>query len=381
MAIAPSPAIERTGLQKPVRAALALALAFLGLFGLDALLFRTNIYPSILEPDSSSGLFELTLWRERRAQKDAGDNLAVALGDSRMGYLPKGVDLRSRQTGYALRTAVIPGSDARSWYYLLRDLDPTARRYRAIVIGLDDYYDEDSAFEPDDDIRALHYAIVRLRLRDTLDFARSFYSPSVEWEAFRGALLKGIALQSDIQAFLSHPRKRIDMVRLFHRGWPDWNYNYVESSLNMVGLRVDWGKMQATYPPGMTEIQKATVQDYLLRPKAPQTGRLRRFRLTWLGRIADRYRQSRTKIIFIRLARGPFLRPDYLAAKQTSSIRELAGRPNVLLSPEHTFDFLEHPGYFKDALHLNKDGVALFSAALADETARLLGPPRERAAR
>ena len=48
---------------------LALPLAFLGLFGLDALLFRTPLYPSILEPDSSTGVFELILGGSSRPRR------------------------------------------------------------------------------------------------------------------------------------------------------------------------------------------------------------------------------------------------------------------------------------------------------------------------
>jgi lysophospholipase L1-like esterase len=53
----------------------------------------------------------------------------------------------------------------------------------------------------------------------------------------------------------------------------------------------------------------------------------------------------------------------------------------VILANEHLFDSLEHPEFFKDAMHMNRDGVERFSAMLADEVARLLGPPDERAAR
>jgi len=381
MAIAPSPPLEATPVRKTRRIGLTLLIACLLLFGLDALLFRTHMYSSILEPDSSAGLLELILWREKRAQHTAGDNLVVTLGNSRMGYVPKVVDLRPRQTGYVVRTAGVAGSDPRAWYYMLRDLDPTARRYRAIVFGIDDYDDEDEAFHPDDDIRALHYCIARLRLGDAIEFAQSFHSREIQWEAFRGAVLKGIALQSDLQAFLSHPLKRIAYIRLCHQGWPDWTYNYVETSRNMAGLQIDWSTLTAMYPPGMTQEQKDTVRGWLLHEPNPQTGRLAHFLRTWLGRIAGRYRESRTKIIFVRLPRGPIPRPDYLVKKRSSSIRELASRPNVILVDEQFFDCLEHPELFKDALHLNRDGVERFSTMLADEVARVLGPPGERAAR
>jgi len=84
------------------------------------------------------------------------------------------------QTGYVFRHAGVAGTDVRSWYYMLRDLDPTARRYRAVVFGVTDFDDEDEYFTPDDDIRALHYVIARLRWSDVLEFALSFHSPKLD---------------------------------------------------------------------------------------------------------------------------------------------------------------------------------------------------------
>src|SRR6185436_1097743 len=103
----------------------------------------------------------------------------------------------------------VAGTNPRSWYYMLRDLDPTARRYRAIVFGVDDYDDEDSYEDLNDDIRALHYVLARLRFADTWHFSRSFNDPHLQWEAFRGSLLKGLIYQSDLRAFLDHPKKRL----------------------------------------------------------------------------------------------------------------------------------------------------------------------------
>jgi lysophospholipase L1-like esterase len=88
--------------------------------------------------------------------------------------------------------------------------------------------------------------------------------------------------------------------------------------------------------------------------------------------MLDRYRESRTKIIFVRLARGPVVRPASLVQKKSASIREFASRPNVFLASEHAFDSLERPELFKDALHLNRPGATRFSAMLVDEIARIL---------
>src|ERR1035438_3972029 len=138
------------------RTASALVMAMAATFGLDALLFRTPLYPSVIEPDSAAGQFELTLMREQRAQQENGGNMVVTLGDSRMSYLPRLSNELTPETGYVFRNAGIPGSDLRTWYYMIRELDPTRRRYRAIVIGVNDYDDEDTSDQPDDDLRSLH---------------------------------------------------------------------------------------------------------------------------------------------------------------------------------------------------------------------------------
>jgi len=355
------------------RVALALALAGLGIFGLDSLIFRSSVYAHYLEPESSTGLFEMILRREQKAQKDHGDNLVVTLGNSRFGYSRKIVDNLPQKAVYEFRDAGVAGSTARIWYYMLRDLDPTARRYRAVVLGVDDYDDEDRLFSPDEDIRDLHYVIARLRFSDALEFARSFSETKTQWAALRGGLLKGIIYQSDFQGLLSHPQKRIDYVHLCDRDWANWAYDYVESDHTMAGLRIDWATLNVTWPPGVTDDQRGTVTSFLAHAPDPQTGRLAAFRRKWLGKIVDRYRGSRTKVIFLMLPRGPVPRPDNLVVKKSSSIREMASRPGVLLANEHAFDELQRPELFKDGMHLNREGIARFSVMLPAEVERLLG--------
>jgi len=346
--------------------------AIAAVMGADALLFRTPLYPSYLEPDSSTGVFEMTLRRELEAQSQVGDNLVVTLGDSRFGYHPRLANQLTGETGYVFRTAGAAGSDARGWYYMMRDLDPTARRYRAIVIGMNDYDDEDGSYDQADDTRALHYVIARLRWSDVLQFTASFHDIRARWEVFRGSILKGIVYQSDLLAFLSHPRKRIDYVHLSRRGYAQWTHDYEESPRSMTGLQVDWVAWTATFPPGADQIQVQTVKDFLMYKPYAQNGWTAAYRRLWFGRLLDRYRDSPTRIIFLRLPRGPVVRPADLVHKKSSSIRELASQPGVTLIDEHAFDSLEHPELFKDGLHLNREGVARFSAMMAREVAKTL---------
>src|SRR5579862_6607548 len=128
---------------RSVRRAMAAYLAaFPLLFALDSLLFRTPLYPPWLAPYSSTGIFENTFRRELRSQAENGDNLIVTLGDSRFGYLPRLANELTPQSGYVFRNAGAAGTDPRAWYYMLRDLDPTASRYRAVVFGVDNFDDE-----------------------------------------------------------------------------------------------------------------------------------------------------------------------------------------------------------------------------------------------
>ena len=355
----------------PTRSLRAIILALAGLFALDALLFRTALYTSILEPDSSTGTFELILRREQIAQPWYGRNLVVTLGDSRFAYYPRVANEQKATTGFAFRHAGVAGTDARAWYYMLRDLDPTRAGYRAIVIGVDDYDDEDGAYDIGDDLATLHYVAARLRFNDVIPFALSFGDSQARWEAFRGSLLKGTVFQRDILAFLTHPAKRLADVKLTNGGYEEWTYGFVDTDRNVVGLKIDWTNFTATVPPGNDALRDQLDRFVLYRPY-PQTGKRAAFRRKWFGQLLDRYRGTPTKAVFVRLPRGPIPRPDNLVRKKSSSIREFAARPGVLLLDEHAFDSLETPELFKDAFHLNNQGCARLSVLMAQEVGKLL---------
>ncbi len=354
------------------RLVLACLAACVGVVGLDSLLFRTGFYSTILEPDSSTGLFEMILRREQGAQERSGGPMVVTFGNSRFAWSSKVVDHRPGIHKFALRSAGVAGSDARAWYYMLRDLDSTARRYKALVFGVDDYDDEDRYYNPNDDVRDLHYVICRLRLTDVFEFARSFDSRELQIAALRGGLLKGIIFQNDLQAFLANPGKRLAYVEQCDRDWNTWQYDFEETTDSMAGLQIDYSTLKVTFPPGSSADQRATVEGFLAHQPEPQIGRFAKFQRTWYGRIIDRYRGSPTRIVFLRLPRGPVPRPGNLTHKLSSSIREMASRPNVILMDEHAFESLERPELFRDGMHLNREGIRLFSGMLEDEVARVL---------
>ena len=353
---------------RPVR---ALLLAAAGLLALDSLVFRSGFYTSILETDSSTGTFELILRREQIAQHWYGRNLVVTVGDSRFAYYPRVANEQTPATGFAFRHAGVAGTDARAWYYMLRDLDPARDRYRAVVIGVDDYDDEDGAYDIGDDLATLHYVAARLRFSDVIPFTLSFDDPHARWEAFRGSMLKGTVFQRDLLAFLTHPLKRLEIVERDHRGFEQWTWDYNAPDLTDTGLTIDWNTFTAVVPQGNPELADHIKRFILYRPK-PQTGKRAAFRRKWFGQLVDRYQGTGTKVVFVRLPRGPIPRPGNLVRKLSSSIREFGTRPGVVLADEHAFESLERPELFRDGFHLNHTGCTRFSIMMAEEVGKLL---------
>ena len=123
-----------------VRTLLGVLLSF---FVVEVLIFHTNLYPSVVKTSSTTGYLETFLHNERR-RIVTDRNQILSIGDSRMGFLPRYVNEPNFGTGYTFATIATPGTTPRCWYYMLRDIDPTRRRYAAIVIAVDDYEDAET---------------------------------------------------------------------------------------------------------------------------------------------------------------------------------------------------------------------------------------------
>ena len=353
-----------------MRAFVTLISTVFGFWAVEFALFHTDAYYTILKHDSSTGSVETYVRNElRRKRGNAGQVLTV--GDSRMGFLPRYAN--ELNTGYQFASIALGGSTPRDWYYMLRGVDPRADRYSAIVIAMGDY--EDAEIEEDYSVRAsdLYYLIGRLTYSDIPYFARSYQrDPKLEWAAVRGIILKGLIYKRDFQDFLLHPKDRLAMAELARRDSYLWYYNYVGTNSSMEGVVVDWKNGTVTVPPGFTDAQKAEYAYQFLAPKPPYTGVRSAYLHQWLGKIYEHYRGSKTRLIFLYLPRGPFVRPDQPAFNPHSSIRELALQPGVILLPERLFESIERPSLFVDHMHMNGPGSAKFSRTLADEVSHRL---------
>jgi len=70
---------------------------------------------------------------------------------------------------------------------------------------------------------------------------------------------------------------------------------------------LNWATLTATFPPGNDGLREQMNHFVLYRPY-PQTGRHAAFRRKWFGELVDRYRGTPTKLVFLRLPRGPVRR-------------------------------------------------------------------------
>ena len=347
-------------------------LVFFAVF--EAVIFHTRIYPSILEPESTAGAMETQLSNEiKRPKPDR--NQVLAVGHSRMALLPRVANSMQPSTGYRFASVGIGGSTPRCWYYELRELDPTARRYAAIIIPTDDFNEPDSYDNLGNRELDIRYLIARLKLSDLADFPWSFDDSKLKWVAVGDILFKGYVYKRDFLDFLSHAKARIAKVRQSDQYSAGWFYDYGGPDHSLAGLQIDWQHNVAHFPDSFTPQQRKLIEDVLFQPRPPDADQLTRYLRRWYGRIIEHYRGSGTKLIFLRVPRAPMPPPEQ-PPKLNSAIRQITSEPDVIVLDEHFFDPLERTDLFADPMHLTAEGMNRFSRMLATEVRRVLGPPK-----
>jgi hypothetical protein len=357
------------------RVFLVLVASLAGFAGLDMLAFHTDLYPYWVATDSSTGYVETVLAHERSREK-TGPNQILGIGDSRMALVAKTANQLTPETGYTFGTIAVAGTTPRCWYYMLRAADPNANQYKAIVIGLESYNDDEQLEDYAERESDLNYVIHQLRLSDVTEFSQSYHSPERQWRAASGIAFKGLVYKRDLQDFLLHPVQRIRTVRQSWRDSHIWFYDFRGDEKTLNGLAVDWPNRSVTVPAGTPPDMAAALKRRLVEPLPEDKGRHSAYMKYWLGRIRDHYRGSKTRLVFLRLPRAAWIRPDLPPFNPQSSVHLLEKEPNVTLLPESLFTELETPERFHDEVHMNQPGLDRFTEILAHTMRALLGPAR-----
>jgi hypothetical protein len=345
--------------------------ALAAFFLVDAAIFRSGWYFNYVEPNSTTGQLEMHMFWVRHTLPAKVPEMAV-VGDSR---IAEGFAARMAASAVANKVVFwnlgVAGSSARTWYYLLRDTDPTRKRFAAISFALDRYSDQDGE-DVSNRMSDLNYAIGRLRLSDCLDFSQSFNDPELRRGVLTGCLFKAVTLRRDIQDLLSHPAARFRDAK----NWRNDGHGYIDGyggfPQTLTGLTVDFDKGTVTnYPAGLTDARRDSVNAFAGLSTTPQTGALTAYRKLWLGRILDLYKDSPTKLIFLELPGGPL--PPPRRTVPARFITSVLNHPRVTVLPGEMFRDLERPEFYADGLHLNQAGRPIFSERLAQKMAEIAG--------
>jgi hypothetical protein len=347
-------------------------ITLLGFLAIDFALSCSGSYLPYIDPNSSSGQVEDRIYWLRSTPPAKVSEIAV-IGDSRVadGFSAPVADATS---GNRLRywNFGVPGMNPRVWDYVFREADPDRNRFRAVVLAIDHYTDDDDAeFIMSDRISDLRYSAALLRPGDCLDFAASFRTWENRPRALAGCLFKGLVLGPAIRGLLLNPYKHLKSVSDFHVNGLRYLDSYTGIDRNMVGLSADSNRGEIHFPPGVDLTVQLSARLTITPKRLPYAGETTRYRQQWLGRVMDRYRGTRTKVIFFQLPRAPIPVPEHTAPERF--IESVANLPGVFVTPESTFRNFEKPELFADGLHLNATARIGFSKALAGVVAGVPG--------
>jgi hypothetical protein len=277
------------------------------------------------------------------------------------GFSPAVADKLSSLDGFKFVNLTESASAVNIWDYMLREVDPTRRRYWAIVVPYGIGFEPSSA----DPLR-ISMAAPLLRYGDCFNFASAFQRWSGRFRAFTACILRGSAFQSDVVDFLEHPIARIRTLQRSPKRLQARDI-YKGRDYDIVGTSYDPKTGQVTFPPRLSEAQRDAIRDSLVKPSQSETQDFLRMQRDGIERILNRYSASPTKIVLTPIPRGPF------AGLPGASMTFHAAFPGVMMQkaasslPEQTFTFLEKPEFYFDGYHLNSKGRQRFTETLVTE--------------
>jgi hypothetical protein len=346
----------------PLNVARNLLLGLATFICVDGVVFHTSLYTSILAPDSYAGRMA-AITRAERHRVSSGLKEVLVLGDSRMaeGFSPAVADKLSSLEGFKFVNLTEPASAVNIWDYMLREVDPTRRRYWAIVVPYGIGFEPSSA-----DALRISMAAPLLRYGDCFNFASAFQRWSGRFRAFTACILRGSAFQSDVVNFLAHPIERIRSVQREPKILQARDI-YKGRDYDIAGTSYDPTTGQVTFPPRLSEAQRDAIRDSLVKPAQSETQDFLRMQRDGIQRILNRYSASSTEIVLTPVPRGPFAGLPGASMTLHAAFPTITTQRAVFSLPEQTFDFLEKPEYYFDGYHLNSKGRQRFTETLVTE--------------
>jgi hypothetical protein len=346
---------------RPLHVGRNLFLGMAAFICVDGAIFHSGLYVSILAPSSYAGRVA-KITRSERERASSGLKEVLVLGDSRIaeGFSASLANELGSAAGLKFVSLAEPAASANTWYYMVREVDPTARRYSAIIVPYGIGYEPNGA----DPLRITMTAPL-LRYGDCFHFASGFQRWSGRFRAFIACILRGSAYQDDVVDLFSHPVTRIRSIQ--QADTKHSRSEYKGRNYDLVGTSYDASTGQVRFAPKLTEPQRLAFRKSLIQPSQSDTEYSLKLQRDWVPRILNRYSHSPTAIVLTPLPRGPFLELGGFAKGYESVLPSSVIQRTTFSLPGHTFDFLEKPEYYFDAFHLNAKGRQRFTETLVSE--------------
>ncbi len=353
---------EPTAASRPLHVGRNLFLGIAAFICVDGIIFHSGLYVSVLAPASYAGrIAEITRAEKERAP--SGLKEVLVLGDSRIaeGFSATLANELGLSAGLRFVSLAEPAASANTWYYMVREVDPTKRRYWAIVIPYGLGYEPNSA-----DTLRISMTAPLLRYLDCVGFASGFQRWSGRFRAFFACILRGSAYQDDIVDLLEHPVERIKSLQL-ERAAMYSRAVYKGRDYDLVGTTYDAATGQIGFAEKLTKAQRLALRKSLIRPSESDKKYSIQLQREWIPRIMNRYSNSSTAIVLTPVPRGPFVQLPGFAPVYDSVLPSSLIQRSAFSLPGRSFDFLEKPEYYFDAFHLNAKGRQRFTETLVSE--------------
>lgn len=343
---------------------------------IDITVFRSGLYFPWAEPDSTAGSVVRGRMAIERSYEPGRKNLLV-LGNSRIGeaFSATLADVASGRKDLHFVNGSIAGTTPRTWYYLLREIDPDANRFSAIALMVD-YDPADTVLDMTNYALDTSYALPLLRLTDLVDFPDTFTTPERREHARRSIILPVQALHDDIRDLLAHPFRRYRQVHHQRAAWLDSIEAYPGRDESLPDLAVDPGTGMPVAWGADEAVLRPKLEGYFRQLRAPRAPDLQSandaYLREWLGRIVRRYAARGVPVIAFVVPRGPWHHAQAPAPVARGAVAELARDHLLHMLPGDAFVALEEPQYFFDAFHMNRAGRERFSRMFAQAAAPLV---------
>ena len=346
-----------------------LALAVLAAwFLLESLGYRSGAYYRFLaEPESNTGAAVL---RPLLAKREASrmPPTALVFGDSRVteGFSPSSAKAAAPATNFV--NVAVPGSTARTWFYLLRKMQRDGTPFDVVVIGL--LYQPTGAGRWADWPLDPAFMAPLMDLRDAREFPASFEDADARRRAHQALWLPALLMQKDTQAMLASPSKRQRSLK-GKEWWLQNIGNYAGRADVMPELVFD-GQQQVRDWGQATVEQREWVQQHLATLASTPAPENDVFLAHWLGKVLSLVRRNGAKLVLFPLPRGPYAQVLPSGHDMTPALAALGREPDVVVLPGDFLADLEAPEFFFDVLHGNSRAQKILSQRLAGAVAEVV---------